>query len=129
MPKYRLTFTSGFITNSSSVIHGFPRELLDHPHVKEFMQKYGVTGGMMPRDVWNRSACTAILVTDEQVKAVQKKMTQTDFEDCSGNLPNMPGLFFVIYGDEYDSIAADLARLIRDNPDIPCDEGSYHSGY
>jgi len=126
MPRYRLTFTSGFITNSSSVIHGFPRELLEHPHVKEFMQKYGVTGGMMPRDVWNRAACTAILVTDEQVNAVRKSMTSDNY---GGHIPDTPGLFFVIYGDEYESIAEDLSELIRYHLDLPESTTVYHTEY
>ena len=106
----RLSINLGFVTNSSSAIHHFPAELLEHPEVKKFLQVFEVSGFV--GDLWNRSACGTIALTKEQ-----KQVAQTRFNNDNTDVPHIDvdsTDFVVIYGDEYESLAHTFALLCSD---------------
>lgn len=109
----RLSMTIGFITNSSSAIHHFPREVLDHPRVKGFLEAFEITGGFIGEDLWSRSHCTTVAITKEQKEEVQRRLNASEYTEYA----RAPAVdvdsdeIVVIYGDEYQSIASSLADL------------------
>lgn len=114
--KSNLTFTlqvtTGFITNSSSMICWFDRALLDHPDVKAFMAAYGIEGGMVGKDLWHRGACTSILMTPEQRKEAQHRLRVDGYSDYAPDLGEDDDKIIVIYGDEYTNIASEFSEVL-----------------
>lgn len=102
----------GFITNSSSVVHHFPREMLAHPTISAFMVAMGIEDGFVGDNLWDRGGCTTVAITKEQKEEAWEKL-QTESEHCRA-----PGIdtkgddIVLIYGDEYESVAASLAGLM-----------------
>lgn len=107
----RLIINIGFVTNSSSVVHHFPSELLKHPKVAAFMQAFEIDGGFVGDDLWHRGECATVAVTKEQKEEAHKQLTETDY----GRGPSIDiegDNFVIIYGDEHQSIAHMLVDLI-----------------
>lgn len=112
MPK-RVSITTGFVTNSSSVIYHFPNELLSHPKVATFMKAFGIEDGFIGEDLWDRSVCTSVAITKEQKQEVLQKLLQNEeFATRHPVIDVDADKFVVIFGDEYRSIANMLADLI-----------------
>ena len=74
MPK-QISVNIGFVTNSSSVVHHFPRELLEHPKVKAFIEKFELQDGFVGEDLWNRDACSSFLVDADQKAEVTRSFS------------------------------------------------------
>lgn len=113
----RLIINMGFITNSSSAIHWFPKELLNDPGVKAFMEAYGLDRGSVGEDLWYRSACESIAITTEQKQQVRDQLTREDYDGGSIGVsvdPADDSNFVVIYGDEYESVTSELAHLLSE---------------
>ena len=117
MPK-QISISIGFVTNSSSVVHHFPRELLDHPKVKAFIEKFELQDGFVGDDLWHRAQCGSFLVTPEQKAKVERDfrgdnhLSDGDYQ-CTGPAIDMdPEQVVLIYGDEYGSIASSLCSLL-----------------
>lgn len=110
---YQISLVSSFVTNSSSVVHGYDRKALDHPEVKAFMKAYGIEEGYVGDDLFCRSTCESIVITDSQKYEVS---ITTDDDGCYAGLPvsNDPNTFFLIYGDEYNGAAQELNCLLGD---------------
>ena len=98
------------ITASSSMVHNFPRALLEHPAVKEFMNVF-VPVGFVGKDL-GRSACTTIAITQEQ-KLQFKKMSEQVGYETNIHVDMSEDSVFVMYGDEYSSVAEELMRLVH----------------
>jgi len=117
MPK-QISISVGFVTNSSSVVHHFPRELLDHPKVKAFIEKFELQDGFVGEDLWHRAQCGSFLVTPDQKAEVARSFSgDNDISDddyqCTGPAVDTdPGQVVLIYGDEYESIARSLCSLL-----------------
>lgn len=110
MPK-RVTINIGFVTNSSSVVHHFPKEILEHPKVAAFMKAFEIEEGFVGEDLWNRSECATIAVTKEQKELARQRLMDPDY----GSAPSIDvdsDDFVIIYGDEHRSIAATLLDVI-----------------
>lgn len=111
----RLIINMGFITNSSSAIHWFPKEVLDDPDVKTFMEAYGLTGGYVGDDLWSRDTCESVLLN-----AAQHDQARTDLNSGYGDGDagdrlvgnGADGGITIIYGDEYESVTSELAHLL-----------------
>lgn len=109
----RIGINIGFVTNSSSMVYHFPRELLANPEVKAFLNAFELHGGFVGSELWSRDTCTTIAMTKEQKQEVVAKLAESDY--CAP-----PGInvdddsVVVIYGDEYQSIASTLARMLCD---------------
>jgi hypothetical protein len=110
----RLGINLGFVTNSSSVIHHFPVEILQDPTVKAFIESYEISKGFVGSDLWHRGQCGTFAVTQEQKKDAQRQLNS-----LSDDYSNIPGIsteadsVVVIYGDEYRSIASSLSYLMQ----------------
>lgn len=110
----RLIINMGFITNSSSAIHWFPKELLEHPDVRAFMSAYGIAGGYVGSDLWYRSACETIALTKEQKQATKEQLSSSEYSPRTGDMvnPDDDSQFVVIYGDEYQCVTMELSHLL-----------------
>lgn len=109
--EYEISFGMGHVTNSSSCIHYLPKEILNHPVVKAFIEAYEIRGHV-GKDIWSRSECGSILFTREQKTEANRDMTQEEYGkplDCDNE-----NEFIVIYGDEYQGIENLFARMCRD---------------
>jgi len=102
----------GFITNSSSCVHHVPRTIIEDPDISAFLEAFGAKQGFVGDDLWGRSSCSSVLVTDEQKAEARRQLSDTDFGEVP-KIPNDPNLVTVIYGDEYESVASELMRLIE----------------
>lgn len=105
----RVTVNIGFITNSSSCINCFPKELLDHADVKEFISKYGLSGGYVGSDIMMRSEADSFLVTAEDKRSVAVALSEYDYE--VQHLEDEDTVT-VIYSDEYDSLSRVFCDLL-----------------
>lgn len=109
----RIFINVGFITNSSSVVHWFPREVLESPDVKAFLEAYELSGGYVGDNLWSRDTCGSFLNSDEQFKRVQAELHGDEY----GKGPDIGSPekhVVVIYGDEYSNITSDLCELLRE---------------
>ncbi len=109
----RLIINVGFITNSSSAIHWFPKELLGDPDVKAFMEAYGLSSGYVGDELWNRGSCESIAITKEQLQNVNEQLSNSEYSSNPGGVnPDDDSTFVIIYGDEYQSVTSELASLL-----------------
>ena len=119
-----ISINVGFITNSSSVVHHFPREVLEDPDVQAFMKTYEVEGGFVGSDMWHRGQCDTFAITQKQKRAVQTDLLS--YEDCSS-----PGInvdsddIVIVYGDEYSNLVQGLCDLISQ----ACKKKGIETGY
>lgn len=113
----RLSMNIGFTTNSSFAVCHFPRQLLDHPTVKEFIELFEVSQGFIGDDMWNRSTCSTMAVTRKQKERLVEAF-HVEGEDAQWVKPPAIDVesddVTVIYGDEYTSLARNLAGLMRE---------------
>lgn len=127
MPK-RISVNVGFITNSSSCIFYFPKEVLEDETVKDFLQKYELSNGWVGSNLWNRSACDSFLVTKEQKEEALSLLGDNDYGyDGLDKVidPNSEGVY-IVYGDEYEDTVHFLSRILgsaltklrETNPDL-----------
>lgn len=123
----RISITSGLITNSSSVVHGFDKRLLENTKVKAFMECYGISEGYVARTIWNRGE-SCVVVSDEQKELLKRKFAASEYADepspgcIYGDHKIEDGEFAVLYGDEYTTVASVLCDLLSEaykemNPD------------
>lgn len=106
----KISVNTGFITNSSSVVHGFDQELLEDPDVAAFIQTYGMSEGFVG-DVWYRSE-TTFAVTPEQKQEVREAFSTSEFSSRSIPGDNDDDSVIIVYGDEYETITSELANLL-----------------
>jgi len=119
MPK-QISVSIGFVTNSSSVVHHFPRKLLEHPQVKAFIEKFELQDGFVGDNLWHRDHCASFLVTPEQKAEVTRSfsgdnhISSDDFQYTGPAIDKDPDQVVLIYGDEYMSIASSLCALLSE---------------
>lgn len=117
----RISISTGFVTNSSSIVQHFDKTLLLDPDVKAFLDAYDLHEGRCSENIWYRSQAASFLVTKEQKELARRQFTGdlnpfTDEEwECNGPLidPNKDDEVVVCYGDEYTSFAHTLCELIK----------------
>lgn len=112
----RLIINMGFITNSSSAIHWFPKEILEDPEVRTFMEAYGLGGGYVGSELWHRGACESLLITPEQKQEARERLNDTEYSPGTGDryFKDADNQVILIYGDEYSSVTSELASLLSD---------------
>lgn len=117
----RLGINLGFVTNSSSVVHHFPAEVLNDPVVRLFLDKFEIGGGFIGSDLWHRGACSTVAMTKEQKREVQRKLQAiNEGQESDGYMARVPAInteddsIVVIFGDEYTSLASALSRLMSE---------------
>jgi len=106
----------GFVTNSSSVVYHFPRSLLQEPSIKAFLDAFDLHQGFVGSDLWHRNECATIAMTKEQKQETKKQLHHSDYGEYS-RLPSIDtedDSVVLVYGDEYESVASMLARLLSD---------------
>lgn len=113
--KMKLSMNVGFVTNSSFAVHHFPKEVLDHPDVKSFIETYEISQGFIGEDLWYRNTCSTVAMTKDQKKQVVEKFGPGDEENysCPPKIDIESDDVLIIYGDEYDSIASELSSLMK----------------
>lgn len=115
----RVTVNIGFITNSSSCVYYFPKEVLADPQVKSFMEAHELTQGYLGDDLWYRSSCASLLVSEEQKEKAKGILRSYDPDDASlpeSSVskvidPKSDGVY-ILYGDEYSDTTHILCRLM-----------------
>jgi len=120
----------GFITNSSFAVHHFPRQLLEHPEVKAFIETFEISQGFVGSDVWNRSMCSTVAMTKEQKQAAHDAFHAEGYDEYHPPHVDLEtDSVMIIYGDEYSSVARSLSRLMRDAAEamgLAYQKGDYH---
>lgn len=106
-----LQINTGFITNSSSAVHFFDPRILEHPEVKAFMDAYDIKE-CVGNNMWDRGNCASLLITDGAKARAQAQLADNDY-GMTGPTVTVPGVV-LIYGDEYDSVIAELCGIMRD---------------
>lgn len=110
MAKF-VSITVGFITNSSSVVHHFPRALLEQPEIKAFLEAFEIQDGFVGSEIWNRSSCGSFAVTKEQKAQILAELNHSDYG--GGYNVDVDGdSVVVVYGDEYSDIASILHHML-----------------
>lgn len=107
-----LSIISGFITNSSSVINGFDASVLSDKRIQTLLSKYGVKNGFIGEDLLSRGTCGSLIISAEQ--KAQAKQTFAECEYGAANFDFEDGRVYVMYGDEYDSLARELSEIMRE---------------
>ncbi len=105
----RVGVTVGFITNSSSVVHHFPRVLLEDPEVAALLARYEVASGFVGDDLFCRDQCSSFLVTDAQKAEVREMFAAEEFSTPTINDSDE---VVVIYGDEYEGLAREICEAL-----------------
>jgi len=112
---FRIGVNIGFVTNSSSMVFHFPRQLLDHPKVKQFIEAFELQDGFVGSDLWSRDTCTTIAMTREQKRKARENLASEGSDFCRAPaIDTEDDSVVVIYGDEYESVANTLAHLMQD---------------
>lgn len=110
---YRISINSGFVTNSSSVVHYFDKGLLDHPKAVAFMEAYEIDEGFVGEDLWYRSHCDSILISKDSKEEAIKNLNSGDYANYAPSINPGGEEVIIIYGDEYDSLAQAFAHLLK----------------
>lgn len=115
--RIALTGRSSFVTNSSSQIVSFSKELLDNPQVKAFLEAFDIVGGYVGSNLWDRGQCGSLIVTDDQTKEANDQLQDPYYTEYATaptvELPSTTNKVTAIYGDEYsDDMAYQLVELI-----------------
>ena len=116
-----LSINIGFITNSSSVVHHFPAELLKHPKIAAFMEAFEIKDGFIGKNLGYRQDSPTIAITKGQKAEVYANLRTEEADIPEGDIPEInvdSDDFVVIYDDESESIVTALVRLIDEcSPD------------
>ena len=105
-----LTLNFGFVTNSSSVIHSFDRELLADPEVDAFLKAFELLDGRIGEKLAWRNFCASFLTTTEQKKRAEEMLAEYPELDLQVDHNNS---IVVIYCDETISFASFLCKLLK----------------
>jgi len=117
----RISISTGFVTNSSSIVQHFDKSLLLDPEVASFLETYDLKDGRCSSELWDRSKAASFLVTREQKDLARRQFTG-DLNPYAKEEWNTPGPLIdpdkdqevvVCYGDEYTSFASELCHLLR----------------
>jgi len=106
----RLSVNIGHITNSSSVVYSFPREVLEDEAVKAILTAYEVPADSIGDNMWYRSECNSFVSTVEGWHEIDE-----DFRSIEYTSPQygQPGDVLIIYGDEYMEVKPWLQILLK----------------
>lgn len=110
----KISMNMGFVTNSSSVVHHFPKEVLKDPRVQAFLEAFEVQDGFVGVNLWRRSECTTIALTKDQKRKVQDELNNNECESRGLSINAESDEIVIIYGDEYSSIASSLVHLMSE---------------
>lgn len=115
MPRL-LHINIGFITNSSSVVYHFPKELLKNKDIQAFLRAYEVEDGFVGDDLWHRARCGTVAITKEQKMLAQSRLKEAEYSDF-GHPPHIDvdddATFVVVIGDEHFDIANALSHMLQ----------------
>lgn len=92
----RLAINIGFITNSSSCIYWFPKEILEDPTVDAFLSAYGFKQDFIGESL-SRSCCATFTCTLEGWNTMADRLSG-GFQTIR---PGEPGDVIIMYGDEH----------------------------
>lgn len=113
----RLSFNLGHVTNSSSMVYWFPREILEDPEISAFLEAYDLGKGWVGGDLFSRSGNHSFIVTREQrLEAIAQFEAAVD-DDWTPTFPTIDpddDAVIVIYGDEYSTTAHQVGRMLVD---------------
>lgn len=117
----RMVINDGFVTNSSSCVYQISKEVLEHPDVQAFFDLYGIEDGYVGRNLWSRGDCESIAVSESKQKKVQERLKNGAWGDYEGPHVDVDDdQILVVYGDEYDGVAQELVRLLREVDGAGC---------
>jgi hypothetical protein len=111
---WQLGINIGFITNSSSVVFHFPKELLSDPGIAAFLRAFEVQDGYVGRDLWDRGDCGTLAISRDQKKLASAMLLELEYGNPPGIDVTDDSTFVLIYGDEHRDITAVLHDMLRD---------------
>jgi hypothetical protein len=105
----------GFVTNSSSMVYHFPRELLNDPKIKGFLKAFEIEEGFVGSDLWDRGQCGTLAITREQKEEAHQQLANAEYGHAGLGLVHLANddEVTVIYGDEYNDLAACLGNMLE----------------
>lgn len=105
----KLSLNLGHVTNSSSMVFWFPREILEDEEVRAFLEAFDLTKGWVGADLSCRIGCRSFLLTKEQ-----KQTAAASVDGCYREpVINLDGdEVVVIYGDEHSDATAHVAEVL-----------------
>lgn len=113
MIRRRLSMNIGFVTNSSFAVHHFPREVLEDPAVKAFVEAYEISQGFVGEALTYRSRCGTVAMTKEQKQQVYDEFHRKEHDFfVPPHVDTESDNILVIYGDEHMSMARELSHLM-----------------
>lgn len=130
MPR-RITVNVGFITNSSSCVYYFPKEVLSDPMVKAFLKAYELEDGYLGSNLQCRDTCASLIVTKAQKGKAKAELTyEGESTEASQAIdPDSDGVY-VFYGDEYTDTTQILCRIMSEAlARLTGVKDPYHLGY
>lgn len=114
MPKL-IGINIGFITNSSSMVHHFPKKLLEDPAVKAFLSAFECEDGFIGDDLWHRGQCGSFAVTREQKEKIQHELTNNEYGAHGPSIAvDDDEQIVVVYGDEHPDLAMQISRMLAE---------------
>lgn len=127
LSTFSVSANIGFVTNSSSVIYHFPKEILEDEKIIQFIKEHELTDGFVGNDLWGRDTCTSLAFTKEQKQLINKKLRSLyekndENTEERGYSPEVSinentDDIILVYGDEYYSVVMTLAHLMKDAAD------------
>jgi|CXWL01.1.fsa_nt_gi MoaA/NifB/PqqE/SkfB family radical SAM enzyme len=110
----QITAIGSFVTNSSSVICAFPKEVLDSPQVRAVIEKYGFDLDHVG-DVWYRGSCGSIASSAAKKRLLKSELSSEEYgERVAGQIDVDDGNVYVVYGDEYTSTETIFLDLLKE---------------
>ncbi len=110
----RLSINIGFITNSSSMVYHFPRELFQDKRIQAVLKAFELDGGFVGSDLWHRGLCATVAMTKEQRIAAKQQLVEAEYGSGTPYIDTEDDdSVVVIYGDEHRSIAYILSDMLK----------------
>lgn len=107
-----LSVNIGYITNSSSCVHHFPRAVWEDAQVQAWIKTYELQAGYVGEYLWSRQSCSSVLVTKEQKEQALAQLRAEEYSEYGPAIDTEDDSVVVIYGDEYHDTTHILCELL-----------------
>lgn len=127
-----LSVNVGHITNSSSVVYSFPKEILENKEIQAILEAYSIPDNMIGSNPWDRGDCHSFVSTEEGWEILHDKFTADSFYENFIPDHGGPGDVVFVYGDEYVEkipwlmIVLDIFINMAEKESIPYSQGDYN---
>lgn len=96
-----LSVNIGHITNSSSVVYSFPKEILDNEEIQFILEAYEIPDNMIGEELWNTYLCHSFVSTEEGWSLLNRRLGDNRTGNGHGVDIGKKGDVVFVYGDNY----------------------------